>query len=183
MRRFLPRAWFGLWFPVLLMALGAASGAAAQAQKDPGQHFFSASFGDLRQDLEDARQEGKRGILLVFESQDCPYCLRMHQTVLNRVEVQGAFRQHFIPIKVGADSSQPLTGLDGRQVTGKEFARQHKVFGTPFSLAFGTDGQEIGRLPGAPIDAGEYLAFRDYLLAGGARLGSFAQFKARPRGR
>lgn len=179
------RLLLGYWFPALLVALGSLHGLAAHAQapRNPDQFFFNTSFGDLKQELADAKRSGKKGILIVFEARDCPYCSRMHNTVLNRVDVQNAFREHFAIFKLSIDSSQSVTALDGSITTEAELAKQLKIYGTPYTLAIGNDGQTLGRLPGAPIDAGEYLLFREYLLSDTDRSESFAKYKARRKNR
>lgn len=175
----------GYWLPALVIALGTicSQGAQAQAHRNPDQYFFNTSFGDLKQELEDAKRAGKKGVLVVFEARDCPYCLRMHNTVLNRAEVQNAFREHFAIFKLSLDSTQSITGFDGSNTTEAALAKQLKIYGTPYSLAVGTDGRDLGRLPGAPIDAAEYLLFKDYLLSGTSRTESFAQFKKQRKNR
>ena len=185
MLRYCRKFILGYWFPALFMALGSICSLAAhaQAQRNPDQYFFNTSFGDLKQELEDAKRSGKKGILIVFEAQDCPYCLRMHNTVLNRSDVQNAFREHFAIFKLSIDSTQSVTGIDGSNTTEAALAKQLKIFGTPYSLAIGSDGRDLGRLPGAPIDAGEYLLFKDYLISGTSRSESFAQFKAQRKNR
>jgi len=102
----------------------------------------------------------------------------MHTTVLNQVEVQKAFREHFAIFKLSIDSSQSVTSIEGRATTEAALAKQLRIFGTPYSLAIDSDGRELGRLPGAPINAHEYLLFKDYLLSGKSRSKTFVQFKA-----
>ena len=67
---------------------------AAEA-RDPTVYFFQDSFNDLSEEAEIAQEEGKTGVLVMFETDDCPWCERMKDTVLNQAEVQDYFRQHF----------------------------------------------------------------------------------------
>jgi thioredoxin-related protein len=158
-----------------------ATALSAPAERDPDQYFFATTFGDLRQDLDDARKEGKRGLLVVFEARDCPYCLRMHQTVLNRVDIQAEYRRHFTALRLAIDSSNAIVAPDGSATTESAYARRLGAFGTPFVVAIGADGRELGRMPGAPIDAAEFFMFKEYLLAGDSGARTFAQFKAQRR--
>lgn len=162
----------------LLLVTLVATVTAAPKVRDADQHFFATTFGDLRQDLDDTRKEGKHGLVVVFEARDCPYCLRMHQTVLNRTDVQAEYRKHFTAIRLAIDSSNAIVAPDGSATTESAYARRLGVFGTPFVIAIGADGRELGRMPGAPIDATEFLLFKDYLLAGDNGARTFAQFKA-----
>lgn len=166
---------------LLLGAMLMPHQASSQSVRDPGQHFFHTSFGDLRSELDGARKNGKKGILLVFELEDCPFCKRMHDTVINRADVQDAFRQHFNIIRIEVDSSNEIVSPDGQPVTERELARSLKAYGTPYSIALNVDGTELARLPGAPINAEEYLLFAGYAASGAGRTESFAQYKARRR--
>ena len=48
--------------------------------RDPTTHFFQPKFGDFRAELATAKQQGKKGIFLFFEMDDCPFCARMKST-------------------------------------------------------------------------------------------------------
>ena len=76
-----------LWvLPALLLA---------STPRDPYQYFFEQTLGDLTEELEIAREEGKQGVFVFFEMDECPFCHRMKQTVLNQPEVQEYFRRVF----------------------------------------------------------------------------------------
>lgn len=40
--------------------------------RDPDNHFFQQSFGDVREELETARHEDKIGIFVAFDNDKCP---------------------------------------------------------------------------------------------------------------
>ena len=42
--------------------------------RDPVNHFFQPKFGDFKADLQEARKQGKKGIFLFFEMDECPFC-------------------------------------------------------------------------------------------------------------
>ena len=44
--------------------------------RDPQQHFFNQHLGDFKAELDTAKQEGKQGILLMFEMEDCPFTIQ-----------------------------------------------------------------------------------------------------------
>lgn len=44
--------------------------------RDP-ESFFDEFFQDLPQELEIAGEEGKTGILVMYQMKDCPFCKRM----------------------------------------------------------------------------------------------------------
>ena len=77
----------------------------AEALRDPNSALFHHSLGDFREELEIAREEGKSGVLLCFEMDECPFCARMKRDVLNRSQVQDYYRQHFriVPVDIEGD--------------------------------------------------------------------------------
>ena len=44
--------------------------------------FFDMSDDDLREDLITAKDEGKKGIMLFFTMENCPYCDRMKKLLV-----------------------------------------------------------------------------------------------------
>ena len=73
----------------LLLAMTLPS--AASETRDPSEFFFQDSFNDLSEEAELAQEEGKIGVLVVFETDDCPWCDRMKETILNQAQVQDYF--------------------------------------------------------------------------------------------
>ena len=74
--------------------------------------FFDISFGDLQEELQLVREEGKSALLVMFEMEDCPWCERMKAQVLNRVQVQDYFHENFRIISVdveGDPTGDPLS--------------------------------------------------------------------------
>ena len=64
--------------------------------RDVQEYFFNIKLGDFKSELATAKKEGKKGILLMFELDDCPFCFRMKQTILNQSEVQDYYRKNFL---------------------------------------------------------------------------------------
>ena len=76
--------------PALLVATAGAF-ASEPELRDPDEFFFTQTFGDLREEAETARSEGKLGIMLFFEADACPYCQHMRQKVFSQREVQESY--------------------------------------------------------------------------------------------
>lgn len=168
----------GLAF-VALMILGLASGFAAT--RDVDKYFFDTGFGDFKSELETARKQGKRGILLMFELDDCPFCHRMKQTVLNRSEVQDFYKRHFLIFTVNVKGDVPLVDFKGRETTEKAFALGLRVHATPVFQFFDLEGNPTVRFTGATRDAAEFLQLGRYVVDGAYRTAdmSFAKYKQR----
>lgn len=162
----------------ILLCLMLVVGLGVRAEtRDPGTHFFMPKFGDLAAELDAARKQGKTGVLLVFEMEECPFCERMKQTQLNRVDVQEAFRKHFLIYAIDVNGSIGLTDFQGRETTEKAFAAAQRVRATPTLIFYGLDGQPLVRYPGPPRDAAELMLLGRYVVEGAYHTQPFARYK------
>ena len=151
-----------LAFAILLWAIPALSLAATP--KDPYQFFFEQSLGDLTEELEIAREEGKQGIFLFFEMDECPFCHRMKQTVLNQPEVQAYFRQHFHSLTIDIEGDIEVVDFEGVESTQKEFARKTRVRATPLLAFYDLDGKQIFKYVGAPSGVEEFMWMGEFIV-------------------
>lgn len=142
----------------------------------PGDAFFEKSLGDYAAELKAAKQQGKQGMLLVFEAEGCPFCHRMRENVLSRPEVQAFFHRHFTAYSVDILGSVTVTDFSGGEVTEKAFSRAFKIRATPTFLFLDLDGREIARYTGATRDAAEFMALGRYVTEGHWQRTSFAEF-------
>ena len=148
-------------FTLLLMLLPALLQAAAQ--RDPYQHFFQASLGDLTEELEIAREQGKRGVFVFFEMDECPFCHRMKQTVLNQIDVQEYFNQHFHSLSIDVEGDIEIVDFTGEGMTQKQFASRHRVRATPLLAFFDLEGKQIFKYVGATSGKQEFLLMGEFI--------------------
>ena len=167
-----------LWWALGLLALMAAPFAAVAADaRDPREHFFQSFLGDLQAELANARQAQKKGIVLVYEMEECPFCERLHGTVVNRGEVQEYYRRHFLIFRMDVRGGIPITDFDGKDVKESDFAAKSRVRATPTTVFYGLEGQELARFTGLPRDSGEYLQLGRYVVDGHYRSMPFSGYK------
>ncbi len=145
--------------------------------RDPGSHFFQPKLGDLRGDLDSARQEGKKGILLMFEMDDCPFCHRMKQTVLNQSEVQDYFRAHFLIYAMDTKGDAPLVDFKGKDTTEKAFALEQRARATPTFIFYDLEGNSMTRYTGAAQTTEEFMLLGRYVAEGHYKSGPFSAYK------
>lgn len=145
--------------------------------RDPGNHFFQPKFGDLQADLDIARQQGKKGIFLFFEMDDCPFCERMKTTILNQPEVQEAFRAQFLLYPIDVNGDTQMVDFQGKETTEKAFAFSHRVRATPTMLFFDLDGKLIARHTGPTKNKDEFLLLGKYVADGAYATEPFAKYK------
>lgn len=157
----------------LLMA-----GSAAAATRDPSEHFFEQTLGDFSEELQEAQEQGKAGILIMFERDECPFCHRMKTTVLNQVEVQDYFKKHFLIFPVDIEGDVEITDFNGEPFKQKDFAfKQFRVRATPVFGFFNLDGKLVARYTGATRNSDEFLLLGEYVVSGAYKDTSFTRYK------
>ena len=145
--------------------------------RDPANHFFQPRFGDLQADLQEAKKQGKKGIFLFFEMDDCPFCERMKTTLLNQSDVQDAYRAHFLLYPIDVNGDTQMTDFQGKPTTEKAFALAHRVRATPTLLFFDLDGKLVARHTGPARDHAEFLLLGQYVAEGAYATQPFAKYK------
>jgi thioredoxin-related protein len=165
-------------FALLLLCVADISA----ATRDPGEHFFDQSLGDFSDELEVARDEGKKGILIMFEMDECPFCHRMKTRVLNQVEVQNYFKQYFLIYTVDIEGDVEIADFQGNAMKEKDFAfKQHRVRATPVFGFFDLEGNMITRFTGATNDAQEFLWLGEFVVNDHYKTTSFSRYKRERR--
>lgn len=169
---------------LMLALLLVCSASADSTPRDPGQYFFNETFGNFREELEHARDEGKQGILIMFEMDECPFCHRMKTTVLNQPDVQDYFREHFLIFPVDIEGDVEVTDFKGRSTTMKDFAfQQYRVRATPVFAFFDLDGNYIkpARFTGATRDKQEFMQLGRYVVEDAYKDQPFTRYKRAAR--
>lgn len=159
----------------VLVLLSFSTGATT---RDPGSYFFDQSFGDFSEELENAKEQGKTGILIMFEMDECPFCHRMKTTVLNQAELQDYFKEHFLIFPVDIEGDVEIVDFSGQPRPQKDFAlKQFRVRATPVFAFFDLDGKLVTRYTGATRDAQEFRWLGEYVVEGAYTKTSFTRFK------
>ena len=92
--------------------------------------WFVETFRDLRDDLADAKAEGKR-LLLMFEQRGCIYCTKMHETVYVDPEIERLLSEEFYVIQMNLFGNLEVTDFDGTILQERDMARHWGVVFTP----------------------------------------------------
>lgn len=150
---------------LLLVSMLLASAGLLADTRDPAQHFFDTTFGDFAEEIETAREEGKKGVLLMFEMDECPFCHRMKTTVLNQSEVQDFYKAHFKIFPVDIEGDVEVQDFAGNPMPQKDFAlKSYRVRATPVFAFFDLDGNLVARFTGATGDATEFMWLGEYVV-------------------
>lgn len=162
----------------ILLGLSVCVTQAMEAPRDPLSHFFQDTFGDFSEELELAREQGKSGILIVFEMEECPFCQRMKTTVLNQPRVQDWYRERFRIFTVDIEGDTEVVDFQGNTMAAKDFAfRVNRVRATPVFMFFDLDGNTIARYTGATRDADEFLWLGEFVADSHYQSTKFTRFK------
>lgn len=160
-----------LFFSLTSLGVSAAS-------RDPGSHFFQDTFGDYSEELERAREEGKKGILIFFEMDECPFCHFMKTNVLNQSEVQDYYREHFLLFILDIEGDVEITDFQGNVMAQKEFATKiNRVRATPVIAFYDLEGRQIHRHTGRTSGVEEFLWMGEYVVEGAYKNMRFTKFK------
>jgi PQQ-dependent catabolism-associated CXXCW motif protein len=125
--------------------------------------LFECPGSDLHAALEKGRELEKQGLLLFFETDDCPFCQRMRAGVLADPLLISSYRQQFVAVALEMLSDQSITGLDGRLTSARELAHRLGVVRTPTLIFLDTHGDELYRHSGVIVDPHRFQALADYL--------------------
>lgn len=161
----------------LMMVLVLIALPATAEIRDSHTHFFMAKMGDFKDELSVAKSEGKQGVLIMFEMDECPFCARMKGSILNQSLVQDYYRQHFLiyPMDVKGDTS--MIDFKGKETTEKAFALEQRARATPTFVFFDLDGNAITRYTGTTQTVDEFLLLGRYVVEGAYKSMPFNIYK------
>lgn len=144
----------------------------------PEQSIFDETFGDLSEELETVSDENKTALMIMFETNDCPWCLRMKQTVLNRARVQDYFKENFRIISLNAEGGAPLVNFEGEDTNETKFSlKQLRVRATPVFAFFDSTGKLLTKYTGTTKNADDFLLLGEYVVDGHFKNMRFSKFR------
>lgn len=111
--------------------------------------WFKLSFLELSNDLADAAEAGKWGILLYFGRKDCPYCKAHLEKNWGDRGIVTYTQKHFDVIAIDVRGDRPVVDYNGKTYkTEKEYAAKLKTNFTPSFLFVDVNAQKTLRLTG-----------------------------------
>ena len=110
--------------------------------------WFKLSLGDLNDDLEEARNSGKKGIITYFGQKRCAYCEQFFKTSLADTDIQNYLRKHYDIIAFDIWGIEEVTDTNGKQYTERELSLHYKTNFTPSLVFYDLDGTPVFRLRG-----------------------------------
>ncbi len=145
--------------------------------------WFKESFLDLQDDLREAVDAGKTGIIVYFGQQRCAYCKKLMDTGFSEPDIVEYIKRRFDVIAIDIWSPEEVTLPDGRTMSQRDYAIALDTNFTPSLVFYDEQGRIALRLRGyyPPYQlraALEYVAddhylkerFPDYLARGDSTL-------------
>ncbi len=171
----------GKWFFIIFCTClfqSAVLAAENPVPRDPATHFFNQGWGDFQEELENAREQGKQGIMIFFEMDECPFCHYMKTNVLNQPAVQAYFRKHFLLFSLDIEGDVEITNLHGKHMREKDFAfRENRVRATPVMVFYDLNGKPVYRYTGRTAGVKEFMWLGQYVAEGVYQKQSFVRYK------
>lgn len=122
-----------------------------KALENPGfiekPDWFKSSFLDLRDDIAEAADEGRR-LLFYFYQDGCPYCKKLITINFTQKAIIDKTRQNFDVVAINMWGDREVTDYEGNVIKEKDFAAKHRVMFTPTLVFFNEKGEVALRLNG-----------------------------------
>lgn len=109
--------------------------------------WFKNSFLDLREDVAEAAEAGKR-VVLYFYQDGCPYCEKLIRTNFSDPQIVDKTRKGFDVVAINLWGDREVVGLKGETLTEKQFAVGLRVQFTPTLLFLNEQGKPVLRANG-----------------------------------
>ena len=116
-----------------LIGLAAPAAAGEVALGDDGLHkpdWLQETFLDLREDLGDANDQGKR-MMIIIEQRGCIYCTKMHEKIFPDPEIDAMIRENYFVVQMNLYGDLEVTDFDGTVLTEKDMAKRWNTVFTP----------------------------------------------------
>lgn len=131
------------------------------------QPWFADTFLDLNEDLDEARAQGKR-LVIMWEQRGCPYCKRMHEVNLRIPAIHDYVKSNFMVVRLNLWGDREVTDFDGEVLTEKTLAEKWGVQFTPTIQFFPETTEDVGGQPGKDAEVvripGYFKPFHFYFL-------------------
>jgi len=140
--------------------------------------WFKLSFLDIKEDVTEAESNGKKGLILYFGMEKCPYCKALLEVNFAKIDVAEYTQKNFDVVAFDVKGNRTVTTMSGKQISEKKFAIQNKANFTPTLIFLNKQGKEVHRMVGyLPLYA--FTAGLEYVADEHYKTESFKQYLAR----
>jgi thioredoxin-related protein len=171
-----------IFISILLSVIASSVWAETASVRDPYKYFFNETWYNMPEELAKAKAEGKTGILIFFEMDECPFCHYMKMNVLNQPKVQEYYRKHFLNFAIDIEGDVEMVNFKGETTKQKDFAfKEFRVRATPVFAFFDLNGKLIHRHTGKTSGVEEFMWLGEYIVNGVYKKMPFVRYKKQKR--
>jgi len=110
--------------------------------------WFKLSFLEIDEDIKEAKESNKKGLIIYFGQKYCPYCKAHLNNNWGQKDIIKYTQENFDVIAINVKGQRPVIDVDGKDYTEKSFSAVKKTNFTPSVLFYNIKGQEVLRLRG-----------------------------------
>lgn len=140
--------------------------------------WFKNSSGYLADDLKDALDKGKQGLVIYFGQARCSYCEQFIENNMKASDIEYYLRKHFDVIKINIWSMLDIVDTDGTEYTERELSIHYDTNFTPSLVFYARNGRPVFRLRGY-YEPYKFRAALKYVTEGFYTRESFRDYLAR----
>lgn len=140
--------------------------------------WFEESLLALDDELEEALEKDKQGIIVYFGQKRCPYCKKLMDINFTEADIVEYTRRHFDVIPIDVWSPEEVTLPDGRVLSERDYAVELETNFTPSLVFYNSEGRVILRLRGY-YPPYQHRAALEYVADGHYRRETFADYLKR----
>lgn len=140
--------------------------------------WFKLSLYDLREDLAETAENGKKGMILYFGQDGCGFCDKQLTVNWGNPEIATYTQKHFEVVAIDVRGNNQITDLKGKTQLESKFAHENKFHFTPTIVFIDLKGREVFRLPGYR-SAYQFQAVLEYVANEKFKNESFRNYLAR----
>ena len=140
--------------------------------------WFKLSLGDLNDDIDEAREQGKFGIAVYYGQKRCAYCEKLFEINLTDSAIEHYLREHFDVIPVDIWGIEEFVDTNGNTYTERELALRYDTNFTPSLVFYDRKGKPVYRLRGY-YPPYQFRAALHYVAEGFYRVEKFRDYLER----
>ena len=110
--------------------------------------WFKLSFLDLKEDILEAQEAGKIGLILYFGQSKCPYCKALVEDNFSKKDIVSYIQNKFDIVAIDVLGGRSVNSTSGEVMSEKQFAIRSKANFTPTLIFYNHSGNEVHRLVG-----------------------------------
>lgn len=110
--------------------------------------WFKLSFLEISDEIKEAKERKKKGLIIYFGQKFCPYCKAHIANNWGQKDIVKYTQKNFDVIAINVKGQRPVINTDGKTYTEKTFSALKKTNFTPSLIFYNTQGKEVLRLRG-----------------------------------